>query len=78
MAAIITDQIRILNAKSFVAGINTNSNSFYTWIGLTNPSDYKNNWNTSPPSPRDSFDRENDYWDTMTSMKKITSEDVMQ
>lgn len=78
MAAIITDQIRILNAKSFVAGINTSSNSFYTWIGLTNPTDYKSNWNSSPPSPRDSFDQENDYWDTMTSMKKITSEDVMQ
>ena len=78
MAAIITDQIRILNAKSFLAGINTSANSYYTWIGLTNPTDYNNTWNTNPPSPRDSFDQENDYWDTMTSMKRITSNDVMQ
>ena len=78
MAAIITDQIRILNAKSFLAGINTSANSYYTWIGLTNPTDYSQTWNTNPPSPRDSFDQENDYWDTMTSMKRITSNDVMQ
>ncbi len=36
MAAIITDQIRILNAGNFVAGVSNASNSYYSFIGLTN------------------------------------------
>ena len=34
MSAIITDQIRILNAKNFVAGIGATSNSYYSFIGF--------------------------------------------
>ena len=34
MAAIITDQIRILNAKNFVAGVSTSTNSYYAFVGL--------------------------------------------
>ena len=30
MSAIITDQIRILNAKNFVAGIGATTNSYYS------------------------------------------------
>ena len=41
MAAIITDQIRILNAKNFLAGVSNASNSYYSFIGLTNPADYQ-------------------------------------
>ena len=41
MAAIITDQIRILNAKNFIADIGNTSNSYYSFVGLTNPSDYQ-------------------------------------
>ena len=32
MAAIITDQIRILNAKNFVSKINSDANSYYSFI----------------------------------------------
>jgi hypothetical protein len=78
MAAIITDQLRILNAKNFVAGIQTSSNSYYAFIGLPNPEDYQSDWDTSPPSPKDSLDQSNDYWDTMLAMKKINSSDVSQ
>ncbi len=78
MAAIITDQIRLLNAKNFIAGINTSNNAYYTFIGLPNPTDYSSNWNTTPPSPRDSFDQESDYWDTMVALKKVASSDVMR
>ncbi len=49
MAAIITDQIRILNAKNFVSGISTGTNSYYTFIGLPNPTDFQSDWDTSPP-----------------------------
>ena len=78
MAAIITDQIRILNAKNFVAGVSNASNSYYSFIGLTNPADYQVDWDIDPPSPKDNFDQENDYWDTMVALKKINTADVRQ
>ncbi len=78
MAAIITDQLRILNAKNFIAGVNSESSSYYSFIGLPNPADYQSNWDTSPPSPKDNFNQENDYWDNMIALKKITSSDVRQ
>ena len=78
MAAIITDQIRILNAKNFVSGVSSSSNSYYSFIGLPNPTDYQSDWNTTPPSPKDNFSEENDYWDTMIALKKINSADVRQ
>jgi len=76
MAAIITDQIRILNAKNFVANVGVGT--FYSFIGLPNPSDYQSDWDSNPPSPKDNFDQENDYWDTMVALKKINAGDVRQ
>tara|TARA_Y100001970_G_scaffold238696_1_gene300099 strand:- start:2223 stop:3776 length:1554 start_codon:yes stop_codon:yes gene_type:complete len=78
MAAIITDQIRILNAKNFVAGVTTTDNAYYSFIGLPNPTDYESDWDTDPPSPKDSFEQEDSYWDNMIALKKITSSDVRQ
>ena len=53
MSAIITDQIRILNAKNFVAGFNTTTKSYYSFVGLTNPTLIDSDWNDDPPSDRD-------------------------
>ena len=78
MAAIITDQIRILNAKNFVSGVSTSTNSYYSFIGLTNPTDIQSDWDTNPPAPRDSFNEENDVWDTVVAVKKINSSDIKQ
>ena len=78
MAAIITDQIRILNAKNFVSGITSSSNSYYSFIGLPNPADYQDDWDSNPPAPKDNFSQENDYWDTMVALKKINAGDVRQ
>ena len=78
MSAIITDQIRILNAKNFVAGVSTSANAYYSFIGLPNPTDYQSDWDTSPPSPKDNFNQENDYWDNMIALKKINADDVRQ
>ena len=78
MAAIITDQIRILNAKNFVSGVTSSANAYYSFIGLPNPNDYQSDWDTTPPSPKDNFTEENDYWDTMVALKKINSSDVRQ
>ena len=76
MAAIITDQIRILNAGNFIAGVSNSSNSYYSFIGLTNPADYQTDWDEDPPSPKDNFDQENDYWNTMVALKKINTDDA--
>ena len=78
MAAIITDQIRILNAKNFVAGVTSSSNSYYSFIGLPNSTDIQSDWDVNPPSPKDNFDEENNYWDTMIALKKINSSDIRQ
>ena len=78
MAAIITDQIRILNAKNFVAGVTTGTNAYYSFIGLPNPTDYQSDWDSNPPSPKDNFTEEDEYWDTMIALKKINAGDVRQ
>jgi len=78
MAAIITDQIRILNAGNFVAGVSNANNSYYSFIGLTNPADYQSDWDSDPPAPKDNFDQENDYWNTMVALKKINTADARQ
>jgi len=78
MAAIITDQLRILNAKNFVGSVQDSSNSYYAWIGLPDAPEFQSNWNSSPPSPKDSLDDSNYYWDTMLALKKINSGDVSQ
>ena len=55
MAAIITDQIRILNAKNFVAGVSTSTNSYYSFVGLTDPAKIQSDWDNDPPSPIDNL-----------------------
>ena len=78
MSAIITDQIRILNAKNFVAGVSTSTNSYYAFVGLPNPTSISSTWDSSPPAPIDSFNNMNDYYDSMLAVKRITSADVKQ
>lgn len=77
MSAIITDQLRISNALSFLDKVNnTASNSYYVFLGLSNPTEYDSNWEYNPPFQRDNFNEENKCWDTMFSMKKISPSDV--
>lgn len=71
MSAIITDQIRILNSKSFVSSLKTGENKLYTFVGLPNQTEYQSNWDSNPPSPKDSFDDENDCWENMISLKRV-------
>lgn len=76
MSAIITDQFRISTALDFIDRIKTSRDSYYLFTGLSNPEEFSPTWNTSPPAFRDSFDEENKVWETMFSLKKISSEDV--
>jgi hypothetical protein len=78
MAAIITDQLRILNAKNFVSTATSSSNSYYTFVGLPNATNYSSTWDINPPSPKDNFNEENDYWDTIIALKKIGNDDIKQ
>jgi len=78
MAAIITDQLRILNAKNFVAGVQSSSNSYYAFIGLPDSASYQTDWDTDPPAPKDNLNQSSDYWDTMLALKKINSSDCSQ
>ena len=78
MSAIITDQLRILNAKNFVSTATSSTNSYYSFVGLPNATDYSSTWDTTPPAPKDSFEQEDDYWDTMIALKKIGESDVRQ
>tara|TARA_B100000085_G_scaffold209214_1_gene193115 strand:- start:1396 stop:2970 length:1575 start_codon:yes stop_codon:yes gene_type:complete len=85
MSAIITDQFRILNAETFIksfTGVGGTANNYYTFLGHPDPTrtlveNYgDSNWAGSPPDPRDSFEQENLYYDSMMFLKKIGTSDV--
>jgi len=76
MSAIITDQFRISSANNFISIASTGQNVYYSFIGLSNPTEFESTWNTIPPSPRDSFEQGNDYWDTMVALKRINASDI--
>jgi hypothetical protein len=76
MSAIVTDQLRILNARKFIEEASSSSNSYYAFVGLTNPEFYDPDWDEEPVQPRDSFNDENHIWDTIIGLKKISQEDV--
>ena len=88
MPAIITDQFRISNAETFVqsfAGIGTTS-YYYAFLAHPEPDkdlfsgvtirNYKSVTGTSPNVPKDSFEQENAYHDSMLFAKRITENDV--
>jgi hypothetical protein len=77
MSAIITDQFRILSAENFMSSVELTSNSYYAFVGLTNSTDYKSDWEESPLDPIDSFYNYSDIWDTTIALKKINPNDVM-
>jgi hypothetical protein len=76
MSAIVTDQLRILNARNFVTEITSLDNAYYAFVGLTNPDDYLGTWDEDPPAPKDNFDQENHNWDTIVGLKKINPDNV--
>lgn len=86
MPAIITDQYRILNAETFVdsfVGIGTTgNNNYYTFLGHPNPKNTNvpkygdADWDTKIPDPKDNFDQENLYYDSMLFLKKVSENDV--
>ena len=76
MAAIITDQLRILNAANFRAGIASTANNYYVWVGLPNATDIESTLNITPPAHKDSFNDEDEYCNTIIALKKVPETDV--
>lgn len=80
MPAIVTDQFRILNASNFVDSVNDSSNSYYVFVGLSNPTasgfGRSATWDTVPPNPTDNIDYLNHYESTVLFGKKITSANI--
>ena len=82
MAAIVTDQFRILNAGNFVDSVTDTSNSYYVFVGLSNPNGggygkkTNNKWDTETPNPTDNFDYYGFVGDNMSFGKKVTSANV--
>lgn len=87
MSALVTDQFRILNASNFVESVDDSSNSYYVWVGLSNPNLYNGfgrntNWdgpgvtNGVVPNPTDNLDYLTQYEDTLLFGKKVTSSNM--
>jgi hypothetical protein len=80
MAAIVTDQFRILNASNFIDSVVDSSNSYYVFLGLDNPAQVgfgrTTNWDTNIPNPTDNFEYSSHYRDTSLFGKKITSSNI--
>jgi len=80
MAAIVTDQFRILNANNFVESVSDPNNSYYVFLSLPNPSTVgfgrSTSWDENTPNPVDNFNYLNHVKDTMIFGKKITVNDV--
>jgi len=88
MSALVTDQFRILNATNFIDSVDNSSDSYYVWVGLTNPNRYTGfgrdtNWdggtgvtNGIVPNPIDNLDYLTQYEDTLLFGKKVTSSNI--
>jgi len=87
MAAVVTDQFRIANANNFVDSVLDTNNSYYVFLGLSNPGSSGNpigfgrstTWDdspSSPPSPIDNFQYLSHYRNTALFGKKINSANI--
>jgi hypothetical protein len=79
MAAIISDQFRIMNAETFIKSFVSVGTTYYTFIGQPNALNSQANgsesWGDGLP-PLDGFKEENEIKETIISMKNVTKSDV--
>lgn len=87
MAAIVTDQFRISNANNFIESVLDGNNSYYVFLGLSNPGSTGNpvgfgrttTWDSVPSNPlvpTDNFDYLSHYRNTALFAKKINSTNI--
>ena len=74
MAAIITKDTRLLNARAFVESVSESENTvYYVFLGrpTTWPIEY------APPQAVDNYATQRDVWNNMEAMKLVTTNDVI-
>ena len=79
MSAVVTDQFRISNAANFVDSVLDTNNSYYVFLGLSNPSTPNPGFgrNSSwPENPKDNFQYLSHYKDTSLFGKKINGKNI--
>ena len=78
MSAVVTDQFRISNAGNFVDSVLDTNNSYYVFLGLSNPSSASGFGRDSswPSNPTDNYQYESHYRDTSLFGKKINSKNI--
>jgi len=83
MSAQVTDQFRISNAGNFVDSVLDTNNSYYVFLGLSNPTTPNpgfgrtSDWNSNKPlEPVDNFQYESQYRSTSLFGKKINSTNI--
>jgi len=82
MAAVVTDQFRILNASNFIDSVIDSNNSYYVFLGLASPSSpsvgfgRSSDWDSNTPSPYDNLSYSTHYRDTALFGKKISGSSI--
>jgi len=82
MSALVTDQFRIFNAGNFVDSVSNESNSYYVFLGLSNPTAVgfgrTSTWNNTngSPDPKDNLQYLSHYRDTGLFGRRITADNV--
>ena len=80
MPAIVTNQFRISNASNFVDSVSSTSNSYYVFVGLSNPtsSGYgrKTDWNSDTDNPIDNLDYLSFSNQNMCFGRKVNSSNI--
>jgi len=80
MSAIITDQFRLENTTNFVKSFDDPENSYYIFVGLSNPNQVgfgrSENWNTNIPNPIDNLAYQYHFRDTSMFGKRVTSSNI--
>ena len=84
MSAFVTDQFRIFNAGNFVDSVLDTNNSYYVFLGLSNPTSPSpgfgrtSTWNDAagPPNPIDNFSYESQYGSTSLFGKRVVGDNI--
>ena len=84
MSAFVTDQFRIFNAGNFVDSVLDTNNSYYVFLGLSNPTSPSpgfgrtSTWNdaSGPPNPIDNFSYESQYGSTSLFGKRVVGDNI--
>ena len=81
MSAVVTDQFRIFNAENFVNSVLDTNNSYYVFLGFSNPSSPQPGFGRTttdkwPLEPTDNFQYESQYRDTSLFGKRINSKNI--